>query len=517
MVYDELNAPSYPDLGISIQNTDISSNEDLFLRSPRSLIQNRNELCATCGCWHPRVAAASTGRTHSHSEQLPGTLPGCTLINIFRSIVKVDSVNLNDVTKEKNPLPNYSEADLFLLNQFISHTWETMTTSPDDNVRHVWAQVVPTLSMAHPLLLHSMLAVTAAHLSHTPVGLEPEHRLRTDLVELRKLEEKHFKEAMNCVGREILSGIDELSCHAFFVATSVFVLYLVSPRRHPISIPSTSDDISASILDVPLTLDTTWSSFIRAVYGALQHSWTWLARGPVALLVDNLPPPRTSTHTLSHKAESMLARLNLLCSDFNILGPDSAMEMGDRSTASAYYDAVWNIRMAWAVLEWYCASVHLKNSFTGQLKSSQDVLNDGSPLLPVDSAEVLCALFQFVLHTPSRFWERLESASPRALIIYSYYSVCWEAMSYDRKRLPLRVSTMCPHDGEKNDPERDDHAWHWWTQGRAEADLKCIELQLDFVSRSEYERGVYKQWINGAWDVYRQLRQGFWFENEERC
>ena len=412
VTYNQHNATSTSSFDISIPNLpDITNDEHLFAPSPRSALIH-NELCTTCGCWHPRAQKSL------YSDQLPGILPGCALIKIFPNIANVESQNTGNDGKDKNLLPNYSEADLFLLNHFISHTWETMSVSPNDDqdTRHVWAQVVPTLSLAHPLLFHSMLTVTAAHLAHTPAS-QP----RTNLMELKKLEENHFGEAMNYFGHEILSGIDELSCHAVFAATCAFVLYLISPRRHPISIRSNSTPTT------PRPLDTTWAYFFRALYGALQHSWPWLVQGPIARLVDDLLPARTSTQTLSLKAESVLARLTLLHSDFNILGPNSAAEMADRSTASAYYDAVWNIRMTWAIMEWYCASIHLE---------------------PVDSGEILCALFQFLLQTPPRFWERLESGSPRALIIYSYFTVCWEALSYNTEnKLPFSFPIACPEAG----------------------------------------------------------------------
>ena len=78
-------------------------------------------------------------------------------------------------------------------------------------------------------------------------------------------------------------------------------------------------------------------------------------------------------------------------------------------------------------------------------------------------------MMQFVLRTPQRFWECLENRRGRALVLFAWYCVGWEAVG------------------------------RWWTEGRAECDLEMVEGAIG----TEWGK-----WVVGAREVLKGLKGG---------
>lgn len=93
------------------------------------------------------------------------------------------------MVSESNPTPSVFVAewgeDLFLMSHFISST--CLTFSGRDDMRYLWQRVVPEDAVAHSFLMHSILAISAMHLS----SLRPLERPR-----FARLSRRHLNEAI---------------------------------------------------------------------------------------------------------------------------------------------------------------------------------------------------------------------------------------------------------------------------------------------------------------------------------
>ncbi|KAF9556556.1 hypothetical protein CPC08DRAFT_711151 [Agrocybe pediades] len=473
-------------------------------------------LCSVCGHFH------LNGMGFSPNSQYPGGLPGCKLINLTTCELNWNASSsilqgLKDLPHPSLPafLNSYeslalpktiasSEIDLFtdmaLLNHYTTSTSFTLSLSYHPDSRHLWSQVIPTLSQANSFLFHAILAITAAHIGYTTLKGEDTEKAGR----IRLVEERHYIEAMRLLKAEITQGIDEINCHANFTATVMCMFYFVSRRRRP----SPFNPLSGK---VRRHLDLSWTTFIRGSCGALHGLWPLVKRGPVALLIHEFPLLEPSSQMLSPNTEMMLARLNTLCMDFNLLGPAAAKEMADMGTASAYYAALYQLRMIWVALESCCSSA-------GASRHS-DFDSDGNEHLPEpqdrhfrkelgigESALLSSCILQYSLRTLPAFWECLENKSPRALIIYAYYVICWQGLSYGSCNPAVR-EVLSEGGGTPGRTEA------WWVEGRAETDLKGVEEELSEIATNDSEREAWREWLGGAWNVLEGLKNGWWLEN----
>jgi len=429
----------------------------------------QSRLCDICGHFHRQVLLPPHG-------EFPGTLPGCTLIKLAPL-----NLHLQDHSYAM-AYTNLSNIDLFLLNHFITTTSHTLSLSSQPDSMHLWSQVIPTLIKAHPFLFHSALAITSAHLSHSLLGTNTG---KSD--EIRHMEEWHHAEAMKHLKMDLLNGIDEVNCHATFAGDIICILYLIHRSSRPYHREA------AILTHGENHLDTAWVWFIRGAYGSVIGTWTCIRHGPVSTLIREYSHiSRSTTKQLSKNTESMLSELTQLCINFNILGSQAAQEMVDVPTATAYYNAIYNLRMIWTFLESSCKAT---SSFPQNGKHK--------------SYEPFCsAIIQSVLRIPAQFWDCMEAKRPRALIIYAYIVVCWEGVGYS-----AGDSNLDPiSDG--NDSSPGSNIGRWWTSGKAENDLNVIGELLDSLAVDGLEREVWKSWIAGAWRVFYGLKHGWWISTE---
>ena len=471
VVLDENDSLGEENLAITLVRSPSSSNHASFsgISIPAS-----NDSCL-CGHAHPYPT-----RLTSLSTEFPGGLPACSLIYAVPASSSseaapdlhprlVTSANQSTI-KFSN---NLSLNDLSLLHHFVSFTSGTMTTSSSHDIRTIWSEVVPRLSRSYPFLMQAVLGAASAHIGTNESRLMATH---------------HIEQALKGLQHE-LSGntnkkINDENCHALFVTLSIINLYSLSPRRYECQIHETSPTGTAGVTS-SRRLDTSWTIFTRGAFGILQKSWRWIIDGPISPLFR--PYPSTfPAPTLSERTEVMFSDLFKLCSDSSING--GSEELGDIQSATAYFVALWNLKRVWGILEDCCPS--------GQI-------DDYAEIQIPDRGDLYIAIFQFILRTPADFWKHLEIRKPRALVIYAYYVICWEALTF---------GSRFNHEPAPQ-PNSNDQGCSatWWTSGRAELDLKGVEEELRVQGILE----PWKAWMDGAWRVLYGLREGWWFEINE--
>ncbi|KAF9556535.1 hypothetical protein CPC08DRAFT_752453 [Agrocybe pediades] len=476
---------------------------------PPSNVSTPLELCDICGYYHPPPV-------YPLSTEFPGALPGCCIIPLLSSNTPYNLTTQtmppfgSNVLIRLSPavpftaIPNVSlrpeqtpytpdTDDVSLLNHFTTSTSHTLTLCDEPESKYFWSNVIPTLCQAHPFLYHTTLTITAAHCSRTVAYAENS----TIAHKFRELEKRHYKEAMNQMTRTILGGADEVNCHALFASVFIWIYYLLSRRSQlPSSqAPSILSDQPFSRGTTPqLPLDTSWVTFVRGTYGTLQGTWQWIHRGPVyQLLKERAEQYSDETIQLNANTESMLSELTKLCINFNILGSHRASEMTDPTIAAAYYSAVYRLRGIWCTIETYCSPLDI-------IARSQK------------HNALSTAIFKAVLFTPPQFWDCLEKESPRALIIYAYFIVCWETVSYGLGESVLDETTESSQMFDIPSYDASQGVSRWWIKGKAENDLAIIDALLASIARNDYERNSFKEWMGGAWRVLHGLKHGWWLK-----
>ncbi|KAF4622243.1 hypothetical protein D9613_009600 [Agrocybe pediades] len=352
-----------------------------------------------------------------------------------------------------------------LFKYFVSSTSITLAVSNHEDTKHLWSQVVPTLSQAHPFLFHSILAVTTAHVAKRFKGVDSaKERL------LEHLKGIHFAEALKLLALQLEEGVHEINCHSTFVGNCMCVMYLLSQR------PEASSR---------RTLDISWALHLRRTCLALPGILPLVREGPIGLLIQQHPPIPPCGRSPSRNIQSMFQKLHSLCIDFDILGPDASEEMNDVKVASAYYTTLYQLRKLWATLEeclvfW----VHV---------DQPSVFASGR-----HPGTLHMEIIHFVLHSPSLFWDMLQKKSPRALIIYSYFTLVWEG-------LDLALSKL---------EGRDDRGGKWWTEGRAAMDIQGILDDLDLMAKSAEDLRNWRDWVTAASNVLGLMKREWWLVDD---
>ncbi|KAF4622207.1 hypothetical protein D9613_009621 [Agrocybe pediades] len=352
-----------------------------------------------------------------------------------------------------------------LFKYFVSTTSVTLTISNHDDLKHLWSQVIPTLSHAHPFLYHAIIAMTASHLGKQMRGTSDCGKE----IALKRLEEQNFAEAMKLLQRQFRSGLNQVNCHAMFAGNCLCIMYLVSRRRQANSSRS--------------TLDMSWSLHIRRTTGSLHSTIPFIIDGPVGMLLTEYPPMPSNGTVLCRQGQELFQKLFTLCSDFDSLGSEAAQEMNDIDVASAYYTTVCRLKVVWTTME-EC------------LKSASDASLLGASYITRFPGSLFSAMIDFVVHSPPIFWSRVEQKSPRALVIYAYLSVCWEGVGHSFKLIS----------GGR------DEGW-WWTEGRAAMDLQGIRDELDTVAGNDADRWLWRDWIRGAWSIMELISRDSWLSD----
>lgn len=113
------------------------------------------------------------------------------------------------------PAPVLNLHDLELMMQWCNATYESL--SRNERTGPVWRNAVPREGLAHPFLMHGILALSALHLART--GPEPSRR-----AEYLNRAVSHQNQAL-ALFRELLSDVNEGNAKAMFAFASIVVVY----------------------------------------------------------------------------------------------------------------------------------------------------------------------------------------------------------------------------------------------------------------------------------------------------
>ncbi|KAF7859688.1 hypothetical protein EAF04_008767 [Stromatinia cepivora] len=117
------------------------------------------------------------------------------------------------------PGPNWSTRDLELLHFYTVST--CFTISNLSHSQQIWQQAIPQLAFSHPILLRSLLAVSALHLGRS--SPDREHEFRLEASEYYGFAVQEFRAA--------ISQVKEDNCHAAF-GCAVFIFIYAWASSH---------------------------------------------------------------------------------------------------------------------------------------------------------------------------------------------------------------------------------------------------------------------------------------------
>ncbi|KAF2452603.1 hypothetical protein BDY21DRAFT_155652 [Lineolata rhizophorae] len=152
--------------------------------------------------------------------------------------------------------------DLELMHHYTASTFLTLPRG--NELPKIWQTEVPRLALAHPFLMHHVLAISAYHLA----SLYPDRR---SLYSVQA--SQHQNDAIKGL-RTSLSQINEGTCHALFAASfilSISAFAIFSDHKKPDSQPTIDD-----LLDVFL--------LIRGMSGIIQTYEETIRQGPLEKL-----------------------------------------------------------------------------------------------------------------------------------------------------------------------------------------------------------------------------------------
>ncbi|KAM7195854.1 hypothetical protein V8F33_006503 [Rhypophila sp. PSN 637] len=202
--------------------------------------------------------------------------------------------------------------DLYLMSHFLLSSCKTITARSD--IIHMWQQVVPKDAVAHPFLMHGILAFSALHLASLHPD-DPPLRLQ-----YARLSQHHQSEAIPEF-RKCLANLRPESAGPCFAMGSILAclaVAAVSDNR----LDRALDEGSPGFSFTPVTYETILAIFtlIRGVRSILDPAWAWetFSGSPYANAThghgkaDNdsfALPPQTQDHYISlqqkiHRAPS---------------------------------------------------------------------------------------------------------------------------------------------------------------------------------------------------------------------
>ncbi|KAF9540734.1 hypothetical protein CPC08DRAFT_730923 [Agrocybe pediades] len=421
-----------------------------------------------CGYFHPYPT-----RSTPILDEYPGGLPVCALVYGLATPGNygMENPSSGHYISHSSSNNGLSLTDVSLFHHFVTTTSRTMTISPYREVWETWTDAVDRLANSHSFVMEAVLAVAAAHI---------------DTEESNTMADYHFREAFRRLQIELAGNtkkaINSRNCHGLFMTLNMFLLYALSGRTYKV--------FGTDGVYTRPYLDTSWTVFLRSAVGVLVQSWPWITTGPIASLFSCIPPIPGIRTSFSCRTEAMFANLNRLCTDGSIDG--ASEELGNVNTATAYFAAIWNIKKIWSVVEEVVGIPPSGSDATVAFSSS-------STKPPATIANICNLIYHFALRTPRPFWEALQKKKPRALTIYAYFSVCWEAFHYACRLKSLETGLLS--DANKG-------STLFWVSGRAEVDLKGVEAELRFSGNWD----VWNTWIAGAWMVFDGLKAGWWFD-----
>ncbi|CAI6311773.1 unnamed protein product [Periconia digitata] len=304
---------------------------------------------------HPSIARDHT-QTHTHLEPLDDF----SFLSLFV------------LSEQPSPRPLTWTEDLFLISHFTSST--SYTLSHRDADRHLWRVMVPELAVAHPFLMHGLLAVSAMHLSY----LRPLDRIK------HETQSSHHQTLATSQFREVLSNISADNCNAVFVMCALLTLIsMVSIARRSDAHVSNSFFVDDIVHHFMLT---------RGIGAVLGQHWQIVLTGPLKML---------STERLTHPEEHRL--------------PESIEARFHQLRSSILPD----------ICRYDEASLLTCISSLASLETVYKHMHFLHPDLPRPKLEVGVAL-RWMSLVPLEFMTLLKSSHPGALVLLAHFIILFE-------------------------------------------------------------------------------------------
>ncbi|PVH70444.1 hypothetical protein DL98DRAFT_472643 [Cadophora sp. DSE1049] len=225
--------------------------------------------------------------------------------------------------------------DLELMRHFVTETYLTFSNVPV--IRDLWRTTVPKMASDHPLLMHTLLSVSAHHLAF----LNPAKRGLYLAAAVR-----HHELSLP-VYRSQLHNITPENCSAMFICSSLIpVCTLAFPMCS--NNPSTTSSghfyhRQLDQLESPIQLVSGIFSLLQGASQVIKDSWQWLGDGPIcALFVDRFPSMELESNS-ENRVQSydsafqfLIGRINSLSSRSNTPSlPSPTQPLSSRQHTSA--------------------------------------------------------------------------------------------------------------------------------------------------------------------------------------
>ncbi|KAH7377418.1 hypothetical protein BKA64DRAFT_688111 [Cadophora sp. MPI-SDFR-AT-0126] len=162
---------------------------------------------------------------------------------------------------------NWRTRDLELLHFYTTSTCFTISNLPHS--QQLWQQAVPQLAFSHPILLRSLLAVSALHLARS--SPDREHEFRLEASEHHGFAVQEFRAA--------ISQVTEENCHATFACAVFIFIYAWASSHSKCTVflnsePRADDDGPAG----------EWVKLLRGATGPIGISYDIMLGGPLGRL-----------------------------------------------------------------------------------------------------------------------------------------------------------------------------------------------------------------------------------------
>lgn len=253
--------------------------------------------------------------------------------------------------------------DLGLMNHYTSLTSSTLPGAD----RRTWQREVPTEAVAHPFLMHQVLAVSAFHLASLDPSQSQTHLSRAF---------QHQHHAICGIKAEV-SDITPSNCHALFAASSLLFIGAFASSTQATTGGTSQREVN-SILDIftlvrgVIAILSSSKEIIRhGIFGEFMQCNDPPARtGLLSLLLERLPRIRESlaANPMSHEAQALVEEA--------IVGLRESVERASTRSPELTVAVVWPTTLsdgflallrvhhpaALVVVAHYCAVLHVVGS-----------------------------------------------------------------------------------------------------------------------------------------------------------
>ncbi|PGH03333.1 hypothetical protein AJ79_07411, partial [Helicocarpus griseus UAMH5409] len=195
----------------------------------------------------------------------PVTLP---VISAATSPSTVDQLEIFTTFENRDShfTSNLHLDDLNLMHHYTTETY--LTLSNNNEHKEIWRTVIPKEALAHPFLMHGLLALSALHLIERSSNDDPARRKYVELATM------HQNLALAAF-RPVLNNITPSNCNAVFAFSSLIAALAFAFSRF-VGRPGGGEPVAELLQDFFL---------FRGVEGVLSTSWDQIQKGELGALI----------------------------------------------------------------------------------------------------------------------------------------------------------------------------------------------------------------------------------------